>query len=152
VILHPLVQDIRADLALDKLEGAGTYHLLPIQFLAASIPAGFALHHQVSVRRDVLDKLRSGLLEVKADGVIINDLYPLLDFLRRLRSGVILANPHESTPETAVSLYRLRLRNQEDCVAYVVAREWSPVVVELDAFPQRNRPVFAIGRHLPLLC
>src|SRR5215216_1542203 len=85
------------------------------------------------------------------NGGSINNLHPLLDFLCGLLGRVVLANPQESTPETAVSLHGLRLRNQEDGVPDVFGREWPPVVVELHTLPQGNRPVFPIGRHRPLL-
>ena len=90
MVFDPLVEHVRADLRSTNSKGTGTDHLLPVELLAAGIPARLALHHQVSIGRDVLDKLRSRLLEVKDDRVIINDLYPLLDFLRHLLRGVVL--------------------------------------------------------------
>ncbi len=58
------------------------YDFLAIELLTASIPARLTLHDQVSIGRDVLHKLWRRLLEVKDDGTIINDFYPLIDFLR----------------------------------------------------------------------
>ena len=50
VLGHPAVEDMGADLALDKREGSRPHDLLAIQRLAPDIPARLALHHQVVIR------------------------------------------------------------------------------------------------------
>src|SRR4029453_4128245 len=69
VVVHALIEDMRAKLALDKLEGASAPPLLPGEVLTAGIPARFALHRQILNRGDVLDKFRHHLLEVEDDRV-----------------------------------------------------------------------------------
>src|SRR5207245_8784062 len=102
-------------------------------------PTRLALHGQVSVRRDIFHKLRSRLLEVKDDRKIINDFYPLLNFLGCVSAAVGLRNAQESTPKTPVSLHRFWLGNHEHRTSSVFGREWSPVVMELHTLTQRDR-------------
>jgi hypothetical protein len=83
--------------------------------------------------------------------MIINDFYPFLDFLRGLRARVVLRNAQEATPQSPVSLHGLWLGNQEDRMADIFGRELAPLVVELHTLTQRDLPIFAIRRHLPLL-
>src|SRR5262249_27590239 len=138
MVFDALVEHVRTDFAFDKLEGARPHHLLPIQLLAASIPAHLTLHHQVGIGRDILQELWSRLVEVKDDSMIINDLYPLFNFLRGFCPRVVFGNAHEPTPQPSVSLYGLWLGNQEDGMTHVFSRELAPFVVELYALPQRD--------------
>jgi hypothetical protein len=124
---------VRAYLALDELEGPGAYHLLPIEFLAAGIPARLALHHQIGVSADHLNKLRHRLLEVEHDFVVVNDLHTLVSFLGHLFYGVSLRHPHHGPPDTRITLHRLRLGDKEDRVAHVPGGKLAPMLVEFDA-------------------
>ena len=133
MVFHPLVQHVRAHLALDEFEGTGAHHLLPVEFLAPGIPARLALHRQFAVGRDVIDKLRHHLLEVEHDLVFVNGLHALFDFPGHLLYAVCLRHPQHIPPEARSSRYGLRLGDEGDRVAHVSGGELSPILVEFDA-------------------
>src|SRR5215471_9830473 len=80
VVLDPLVEYVRAQLALDELEGAGAHHLLAVERFAPGVPARLALDHQVRVGGEGLDELWRHLSEVEDDLVVIDDLHRLCHF------------------------------------------------------------------------
>ena len=71
--------------------------------------------------------------------------------LYHLLYGLCLRHIHQGALGARVALHRLRLGDQEHRVAHVFGRELPPMLMELDALAQPDRPAFAIGHHLPLL-
>src|SRR5262249_16268038 len=133
VVRDPLVEYMRARLALDEFKGARAHDLLAVEILASGVPARLALDHQVGVGGDGLDELWCHLCEVEDDRVVVDDFYSLRHFLRHVRDSSRLRYPHQSTPGTRVTLDRFRLSDQEDRVAHVPGAELTPVLVEFDA-------------------
>ena len=88
MLLHPFVQHVRADLALDELKGASAHHLLPVELFAPGIPTRLTLHDQVGVGGDHIEKLWHRLLEVKDDLVVVTDLHALCDFPEHLLDAI----------------------------------------------------------------
>ena len=54
MVVDPFVEDVRADFALDKLEGARAHDLLPVQFLAPASQRAL-----LSITRSVLAEMFS---------------------------------------------------------------------------------------------
>ncbi len=101
VVFHPLVEHVRAHLALDKLKGARAHHLLAIEFLTPGVPARFALHHQITFGGEAIDEFRRDNFGVDNHLMIIDDLHHLLDFFRYLLYRVGLPYAHQRTPQPA---------------------------------------------------
>ena len=75
MIFDPLVEHVRAHLALHELEGARAHHLLAVELFAPGVPARLALDWQVGVGGDGLDKLWCHLCEPEHHRVVVDDFY-----------------------------------------------------------------------------
>ena len=125
MVFHPLVEHVRAHLALDELEGAGAHHLLAVQLFASGIPAGFALDHQVGIGRNRLHELRRRLFEAEHH-LVVDHLHALRHFPGHLLDSIRLLYPHQGAPGVGVTLNGLRLRDEENRVAHISGGELSP--------------------------
>ena len=113
MVFHPLIEDVRAHLALHERKGAGAHDLLAVQLLAPGIPAGLALDHQVGVGGDQLHKLRRHLVQAEHYLVVVNDLHARFDFPGHRLDGIRPRYPHEGTPVAGSALHGLRLGKEK---------------------------------------